>query len=123
MLSLALEDIFYRMVIPASSTNDGPIYVGKIDSRHRFPDLSHPSQLQGVNFDVLMGNNTVGKKKEEIKIADRTTENPLLFFSRRSSLLDIYDQTKRPDASKTNKVTQSLSKLTDVDIFSPDLQK
>ena len=43
VLNLALEEIFLRIVVPSDGV--GPIYVGKIDPRHRFPDLSHPTQL------------------------------------------------------------------------------
>ena len=43
VLTLALEEIFFRMVVPADGV--GPIYVGKIEPRQRFPDLSHPTQL------------------------------------------------------------------------------
>lgn len=43
VLNLAIEAIFLRIVLPTDGV--GPIYVGKIDPRHRFPDLSHPTQL------------------------------------------------------------------------------
>ena len=41
MLELALEEIFYRTVMPSDGI--GPQYVGRIEPRHKFPDLSHPS--------------------------------------------------------------------------------
>ena len=41
VMGLALEEIFFRMVMPSDGV--GPIYVGKVDNRHRFPDLTHPS--------------------------------------------------------------------------------
>ena len=41
VLSRALEEIFFRMVMPSDGV--GPRYIGKIEPRHRFPDLSHPS--------------------------------------------------------------------------------
>ena len=84
------------MVLKTGS--DGPIYIGNIDSRHRYPDLSHPSQLQGYHFDVFMGRSTTGpgqKKHDDIKIANTDTLSTVLFFSRRSSLLDIYDKQRQ----------------------------
>ena len=93
VLNQALEDVFFRMVLPSDS--DGPIYIGNVDPRHRFPDLSHPSQLQGYHYDVLMGK---GKKRDEgVKIGNTDTMSTLLFFSRRSSLLDLYEK-NRPEA-------------------------
>ena len=92
VLTQALEDIFYKMVLPCGS--EGPIYIGNIDSRHRFPDLSHPTQLQGEHFEVFMGAN---KKRNEVKIANTDTTSTLLFLSRRSSLIDLYEQkNKKP---------------------------
>ena len=41
VLGMAIEQIFFKMVLPSDGV--GPVYVGKIDARHRFPDLSHPS--------------------------------------------------------------------------------
>ena len=57
VLNLALEEIFLRIVLPSDGV--GPIHVGKIEPRHRFPDLSHPSQLQEDEFLNFMG---AGKK-------------------------------------------------------------
>ena len=37
LLNLALEEIFFRMVLPTDGT--GPIYVGQIEPRLRFADL------------------------------------------------------------------------------------
>lgn len=52
-MSIALEEIFYRMVLPSDGV--GPNYIGKIDPRQRFPDLNHPSQLQGDDYLEFMG--------------------------------------------------------------------
>ena len=41
VLDLALEEIFFRTVLPSDGI--GPQYVGRIEPRHKFPDLSHPS--------------------------------------------------------------------------------
>lgn len=57
VLNVALEEIFLRIVVPSDGV--GPIYVGKIDPRHRFPDLNHPTQLQEEEFLAFMG---AGKK-------------------------------------------------------------
>ena len=48
VLDLALEEIFYRMVM--ASEGMGPQYVGRIEPQHKFPDLTHPSQLEGQEF-------------------------------------------------------------------------
>ena len=41
MLDVALEEIFMRTVLPSDGI--GPQYVGRIEPRHKFPDLTHPS--------------------------------------------------------------------------------
>ena len=41
VVDMALEEIFLRMVLPSDGM--GPQYVGKIDPRNRFPDLTSPS--------------------------------------------------------------------------------
>ena len=67
VLNLALEEIFLRIVLPSDGV--GPIYVGKIDPRHRFPDLSHPTQLQEEEFLTFMG---AGKKTNPAKLVNAT---------------------------------------------------
>ena len=115
------------MVLKTGS--DGPIYIGNIDPRHRYPDLSHPSQLQVYHFDVFMGQSTAGtgqKKQDDLKIANTDSLSTVLFFSRRSYLLDFYDKKRQKEYEESFQAEQtrkSLTKLQDVDMFSYDLHE
>ena len=108
VLTLALEEIFYRMVVPSDGV--GPAYVGKIEPRHRFPDLSHPSQLQGDEFLTFMG---AGTKFKPAKLVG--TQSVVPHFHRRPAIL------QRPGPIQETLGSTLVAKAAEVNIFQHDL--
>ena len=103
---MALEEIFFRMVIPSDGV--GPNYVGLIEPRHRFPDLSHPTQLQGEEFLAFMG---AGKKITPAKVMHGGKEAQVPHFGRRPNIM-------YPEGSNVETLSGSMiTKMTDVNMF------
>lgn len=105
VLGMALEEIFYRMVMAADGV--GPIYVGKVDQRSRFPDLSHPTQLTGEEFLEFMG---AGANSNLISRAQMLNNIDHSFFSRRENVIKV-------DARPVNIGDSMVSKTLDIDVF------
>lgn len=102
----ALEEIFFRMVL----TNDGtgPVFVGKVDQRIRFPDLSHPSQLCGEEFLEFMGagaKSNLTRAQWVGKLGDQNSH-----FDRRSN-------TSKRDGNPENVAELLVEKTLDIDLF------
>ena len=100
------------MVMPSDGI--GPQYVGRIEPRHKFPDLTHPSQLEGDEFLHLM---SAGKTRaaQLMKAAQGSTSLP--HFNRRQGIRqEVWE-----DANDTLGNTL-LSKVQSINLFQHDLQ-
>lgn len=84
----------------------GPVYVGKVDQRSRFPDLSHPSQLTGDEYIEFMG----AGANSNILRAQMIGNIDHSFFERRGDVNKL-------DARPANVADSFVNKTLDIDVF------